>query len=290
MYNLNRFVDAQDGPMGYETAIEEIRKGRKQSHWIWYIFPQIKGLGQSYDSRYYGIDSLYEARQYMEYEQLGSRLREITCEVLKHQIDGIEYIMGGSDIDVIKFRSSMTLFDVVCPGERFKEALDTFFNGERDEKTLAIIQSEREYLYSDSAFLRHHIPYMDKGFFETGSYESHEIPDGKRLPTLVDLFLKGEQIKDMLHHYLYHRDFSAYRVSGVESTLEYYCRSLLIDLYKLGDEKQRHMMVQNFKGWEDRISDVETAAETLDWILGTTTDSAPTLLEEYAKMSVIKEQ
>lgn len=276
--------------MGYATALKEMRNGRKKSHWMWYIFPQIKGLGQSYDSKYYAIDSLYEARQYMEYGQLGVRLREITREVLKHQIDGIEYIMGGSDIDVIKFRSSMTLFDVVCPGECFNKALDTFFDGERDEKTLAIIQSERDYLYSDSAFLRYHIQYMDKGFFETGSYESHEIPNGKSLPTLVDLFLKGERIKDMLHHYLYHRDFSAYRVSGVESTLETNCRSLLIDLYKLGDEKQRHMMVQYFKGWEDRISDVETAAETLDWILGAIENSAPTLLGEYAKLSVIREQ
>ena len=142
MNNLKRFEDAQNGPWGYDTALQEMRQGRKQSHWIWYIFPQIKGLGRSYDAQLYSIDSLYEARQYLQHEVLGKRLREITHEVLKHDGNGIEYIMGGSGIDVLKFRSSMTLFDVVSPDDCFNQALETFFDGKRDAKTLAIIQDE----------------------------------------------------------------------------------------------------------------------------------------------------
>ena len=290
MDELRRFEEAQEGSMGYETALEEMKNGRKRSHWMWYIFPQIKGLGQSYDSKYYGISSLYEARQYMEHDLLGRRLREITHEVLNHYENGIYYVMD-SDIDVLKFRSCMTLFDIVSPYECFKEALDTFFDGEKDEKTLALIQTERDYLYADSAFRRHRVgPYDDKGFFESGSYESREIPNGKVLPTLVDLFLKGERVKDMLHHYLYHKDFSSYRVSGVESTLRHYCLQILIGIHDLADEQQKRVLIKLFKGWQDRITDVESSAETFDWILTLMKKNVSPLLEEYAKDSLIIDQ
>ena len=287
MNNLKRFEDAQDGTWGYDTALQEIRDGRKQSHWIWYIFPQIKGLGHSYDSTLYGIDSLYEARQYLEHDILGKRLREITNEALNHYYDGIEYIMGGSDIDVLKFRSCMTLFDVVSPQECFHDALETFFDGKRDDKTLAIIQKERDYLYSDSAFLRYHIGYQDKGFFEGGSYESEEIPYEKKLPTIVDLYLKGERMKDMLHHYLYHRDFSSYRLSGVESTLGHYCHDFIFKVFRLAGEEEQKAMIPLLRGWDDKITDEESAAETIDWILGILKDNAAPVLEEYAKDSLI---
>lgn len=287
MNNLRRFEDAQDGTWGYDTALQEMQNGRKQSHWIWYIFPQIKGLGHSYDAKYYGIDSLYEARQYLEHEILGKRLREITNEVLKHYYDGIEYIMGGSDIDVLKFRSSMTLFDIVSPDECFNEALEVFFEGERDDKTLALIQKERDYLYADSAFQRHNVGYQEKGFFESGSSESNEIPREKRFPTIVDLYLKGERITDMLHHYLYHRDFSPYRLSGVESTLSHYCHELLFEVFTLASKEQQEAMVPMFKGWNDKIIDAESAAETLDRMLGVLKDNAATVMEGYAKESLI---
>lgn len=287
MNNLKRFEDAQDGSWGYETAFQEMQNGRKQSHWIWYIFPQIKGLGHSYDAKYYGIDSLYEACQYLEHDLLGKRLREITNEVLKHYYDGIEYIMGGSDIDVLKFRSCMTLFDVVRPQECFHDALQTFFDGERDDKTLAIIQKERDYLYSDSAFLRYHVGYQDKGFYEGGSYESNEIPREKRFPTIVDLYLKGERMKDMLHHYLYHRDFDSSRLGSVELTLRHYCYELLHNVFMLAGEEEQKAMVPQLKGWEDKIIDEESAAETLDWMLGVLKEHAAVVLEDYAKDSLI---
>ena len=287
MYNLKRFEDAQEGNPGYEIALQEMCNGRKESRWMCFVFPQVKGLGDDYESKYYGIDSLYEACQYLEYGKLGSRLREITREVLRHYENGIYHIMGNDD-DTEIFRSCMTLFDVVCPGECFKEALDTFFDGERDGRTLSIIRTEREYLHTGSAFQRYNIGfYQDKGFFESGSEESNEIPRKQVFPTIVDLFLKGESIKNMLHHYLYHRDFSPYRLDGVESTLEHYCHVLLFDVYSRANRQQQVTIGKQLMGWDARINDVESAAETLDWMLGIMQDNAESLLVDYAKESLI---
>ena len=287
MNGLRRFENAQEGTCGYETALGEIRNGRKESHWMWYIFPQIKGLGRSYDSRYYGIDSLYEACQYLEHAVLGKRLREITKEVIGHYQNGIYHLMG-SDIDVLKFRSCMTLFDVVRSGECFEEALNTFFDGERDAKTLAIVQEERDYLFAGSAFRRYGLPYQDKGFFESSSEESNEIPCEGKLPTLVDLFLKGERMTGMLHHYLYHRDFSPYRLSGVESALHHYCHDLIWEVLLHADNHAIDELTPQLKNWEDRIDDSESAAETFDWMMGLMKDKINPRLEDFAKGSLIK--
>ena len=254
---------------------------------MWYIFPQIKGLGRSYDSRYYGIDSLYEACQYLEHAVLGKRLREITKEVIGHYQNGIYHLMG-SDIDVLKFRSCMTLFDVVRSGECFEEALNTFFDGERDAKTLAIVQEERDYLFAGSAFRRYGLPYQDKGFFESSSEESNEIPCEGKLPTLVDLFLKGERMTGMLHHYLYHRDFSPYRLSGVESALHHYCHGLIWEVLLHADNHAIDELTPQLKNWEDRIDDSESAAETFDWMMGLMKDKINPRLEDFAKGSLIK--
>lgn len=255
-------------------------------HWIWYIFPQIKGLGRSYDAQLYGIDSLYEARQYLQHDVLGKRLREITHEVLKHDGNGIEYIMGDSGIDVLKFRSSLTLFDVVSPDDCFNQALETFFDGKRDAKTLALIQNEREHLYADSAFKRHSVSYQERGFFEIGTYESTELPNEKSFPTIVDLYLKGERVKDMVHHYLYNRDFTSSRLSGVESMLTNYCMELLVNVFSHADQQQQDAMLPILQGWRDKIVDEESAAETLDWMLGVLKDHAAHVLADFAKESL----
>lgn len=137
--NLNRFIVAQAKQWGgYELALREMNEGHKRSHWIWYIFPQIHGMGHSEPSKYYAISSLEEARAYLENETLGPRLREITRAVLSHRKDSIETIMG-SQIDAIKLRSSMTLFDLVSPDDVFSEVLEVFFDGERDSRTLRIV-------------------------------------------------------------------------------------------------------------------------------------------------------
>lgn len=129
---LQRFIEAQND--SYDQALKEIRNGRKLTHWIWYIFPQIKGLGFSYNSEYYGITSLQEARDYLENELLRKRLFEITESLLMHKGKDIESIMG--DIDALKLKSSMTLFDAVQPGSIFGEVLDGFYGGERCRRTL----------------------------------------------------------------------------------------------------------------------------------------------------------
>lgn len=133
---LQRFIEAQND--SYDQALKEIRNGRKLTHWIWYIFPQIKGLGFSYNSEYYGITSLQEARDYLENELLRKRFFEITESLLMHKGKDIESIMG--DIDSLKLKSSMTLFDAVQPGSVFGEVLDEFYGGERCRRTLEKIR------------------------------------------------------------------------------------------------------------------------------------------------------
>ena len=137
MEGLERFLDGQR--FGYDTALAEMVKGRKMNHWIWYIFPQIKGLGHSPNAQFYGIRDLDEAREYLAHPVLGQRLREITNAVLSHKGEDIYEIMGSS-IDALKFRSSMTLFDLVSPDDIFADALDVFYAGQRDPRTIELVQ------------------------------------------------------------------------------------------------------------------------------------------------------
>ena len=130
---LQRFLDAQQHTYNY--ALEEIRNGKKEGHWIWFIFPQIHGLGRSGMSRLYAISCAEEAIAYLDDPILGMRLREISHELLRHAGTRIEDIMGGG-LDAMKLWSSMTLFDAVCPCDIFGEVLRIFFNGDRDHGTL----------------------------------------------------------------------------------------------------------------------------------------------------------
>lgn len=124
-YNLERFVQAQ--ATSYATALSEMKSGAKRSHWIWYIFPQVKGLGRSYNSEFYGLDGVEEAKAYLAHPVLGNRLREITNVVLSHYGKyTIRQIMG-SGIDAKKFKSSMKIFDEASPNDIFKEALVKFY-------------------------------------------------------------------------------------------------------------------------------------------------------------------
>lgn len=124
-YDLERFVTAQ--AMAYDTAYEEMSEGHKRGHWIWYIFPQQKGLGHSYNSEYYGLDGEGEARAYLSHPILGKRLRDI-CEVLlRHEGKrDIDLIMG-SGIDVLKLQTSMNLFNRISPNDIFERVLEAFF-------------------------------------------------------------------------------------------------------------------------------------------------------------------
>ena len=137
MDELNRFVRAQEH--SYAQALSEIKSGRKYSHWIWYVFPQLKGLGRSWNSDYYGLDSLAEAASYLAHPTLGLRLREITLALLEHSGKKPKDILG--DIDATKVCSSMTLFDKVCPGDIFARVLDEFYDGRRCNCTLRMISA-----------------------------------------------------------------------------------------------------------------------------------------------------
>lgn len=134
-FNLQRFVDAQGDAAIYARALAELRAGRKQSHWIWFVFPQITGLGSSPMSQAYAIHSLEEARAYFDHPLLGPRLRESTEALLEAEPAATaESILGG--IDAIKVRSSMTLFARAAPEEQlFKDALARFYAGEPDPET-----------------------------------------------------------------------------------------------------------------------------------------------------------
>ncbi len=125
-YDLARFVDAQDSGRTYEQALAELRAGRKTSHWMWFVFPQIAGLGHSGMAQRYAIGSLDEARAYLGHPVLGPRLVECAGAVAQHGDRSAEQIFGG--IDAIKLRSSMTLFARADPDERvFAQVLELFF-------------------------------------------------------------------------------------------------------------------------------------------------------------------
>ena len=135
-HNLQRFLSAQE--YDYSIALREIQNGRKQSHWIWYIFPQIKGLGRSYQSQFYGIANRQEAEAYLAEPTLNARLREITLALLEHKDKTAQQILG--DIDAKKVLSSMTLFDAITPNDIYADALNTFFAGKRCNQTLEYLQ------------------------------------------------------------------------------------------------------------------------------------------------------
>lgn len=133
-FDLDRFVAAQDSGRTYEHALGELQLGNKTGHWIWFIFPQIAGLGQSAASRTYAIASLAEARAYLDHPVLGPRLLECALALTTHPDRSAEDILGG--IDAKKLRSSMTLFLRAAPGETvFKTVLAQYFDGEPDPAT-----------------------------------------------------------------------------------------------------------------------------------------------------------
>jgi uncharacterized protein (DUF1810 family) len=132
-FELARFVAAQ--AKAYADVVEELRAGRKRSHWMWFVFPQMKGLGSSHNAEFFGIGSRPEAVAYLQHPVLGSRLRE--CTELVNAVEGrtAEEIFGA--IDAVKFRSSMTLFAQAAPDEKiFREALNKYYGGEADPLTL----------------------------------------------------------------------------------------------------------------------------------------------------------
>ncbi len=136
-FNLQRFVDAQ--ATAYRQVCEELRAGRKRSHWIWFIFPQMRGLGHSEMAQHYGVSSREEAEAYLAHPVLGARLRECTRLVVEVEGRSVDQIFG--DPDNLKFRSSMSLFASAAPDEPlFRQALQKYFGGQLDPNTVALLK------------------------------------------------------------------------------------------------------------------------------------------------------
>ncbi|MGI8432295.1 MAG: DUF1810 domain-containing protein [Chthoniobacterales bacterium] len=135
-YHLERFLQAQEGI--FDVALRELTRGRKESHWMWFIFPQMEGLGRSSIARLYAIKSHAEAEAYLRHPILGARLQQSAQALLKVKGKSATQVMGSPDD--LKLRSSMTLFALVA-GEKivFQQVLDKYYGGEKDVKTLALM-------------------------------------------------------------------------------------------------------------------------------------------------------
>lgn len=139
MDNLQRFIDAQE--KNYNVALTEIKAGHKESHWIWYIFPQIAGLGSSYMSELYAIKDISEAKAYMNNQILSAHLVEISSALLKLKSDDPVDVMGYPDD--LKLKSSMTLFYLASKNQVFTKVLDKFYDGKMCELTINILKSQK---------------------------------------------------------------------------------------------------------------------------------------------------
>lgn len=136
--DLARFIEAQR-PV-FETALGEIRRGRKRSHWMWYVFPQIRGLGRSEVARYFSIRSRAEADAYLNHLLLGQRLR--ACVAALQDLSSSNAVEVFGEVDAMKLRSSLTLFEAVSGDSLFTAALDRWFAGSRDDATLELLAAD----------------------------------------------------------------------------------------------------------------------------------------------------
>jgi uncharacterized protein (DUF1810 family) len=138
MADLERFVLAQDAV--WDDVEAELAAGAKRSHWMWFVFPQLEGLGRSATARHYALAGIEEARAYLGHPRLASRLRRAAALMLRHKDRPAEAILGG--IDAAKLRSSMTLFARADPGEAvFREVIDAFYGGAEDPRTVALLEA-----------------------------------------------------------------------------------------------------------------------------------------------------
>ena len=222
LFDLERFVTAQDAHDVYHTALQEVKDGLKQSHWMWFVFPQIQGLGHSSMAQKYGINSLLEAKAYLEHDTLGKRLREMMKALPLH--GDAEDIFG--KIDAMKLRSCLTLFDLVAPDDVFADFLDNYFNKERCQKTLETVSSELAYYEHEDAFKRNGITAAPSAFWE-GVEGSKSLTDNHCVGTLLDLFGRGETLRMLVSGYLWHKsDFSVRSVSNIKFRILSYMSSV----------------------------------------------------------------
>ena len=138
MGDLHRYIEEQERFGQFNLALQEIQNGNKLSHWMWFVFPQVKGLGRSYNAQKFAVRSKEEAMAYYSHPILGERLKLVTQAILAHNDKEIISILN-AQIDVLKLKSCMTLFESVTHDAMFTEVLDVFYNGKKCEKTLRLL-------------------------------------------------------------------------------------------------------------------------------------------------------
>ena len=290
MFNIERFRKAQDREGMYETALQEIKDGRKRSHWIWYVFPQIEGLGHSEMSRCYSIGSLLEAKVYLEDPVLCGRMYEAIRaleEVHDRHGYSMEEIFG--ELDAMKVLSCMTLFNYVSPDSAFKRVIHYCYDDRQCKLTRAREDTEYEWIRA-SAFERHELMIDEKALLESGSYESGQYSFEQRFGTLLDMFQKGERMNQMVQHYLWSRDCSSYRTSGVESTITHMAVMFLYELLaETKDEEQRQPLAMYIRRMND-ADDVLQAAIGFDNVFYEVTKNPAWqwIVDKYVSESLLK--
>lgn len=290
LFNLERFEEAQDANNSYETALQEIKDEQKRSHWMWYVFPQIKGLGHSRMSQKYSIKSLLEAKAYWENYTLRERLTTI-INALPYYADA-ERIFG--EIDALKFKSCLTLFDLVSQHYIFDSVLDRYFEGERCERTLMIVADEwANYKEDESAFEKNGVWKAPKGFFESSASEGVEISDKQRIGTFIDLFGRGENMRRLVSRYLWDKDFMPYRVSSIDFTIGMVMRDLFEEItYQTKDRNLIKKMQSTYRTYVHPYADsnVLLIADAIDdfWQKYRNEESVKAVAEMYMKHSFCK--
>jgi uncharacterized protein (DUF1810 family) len=137
-FSLSRFVNAQDADSSYDDAVRELKRGRKTSHWMWFVFPQLAGLGRTAMAQMYALSGLKEAKAYLAHPVLGPRLRDVAG--ILAALDETDPVTVLGPIDAMKLRSSMTLFSLADPDDSvFRRVLDRYFSGELDEMTIRLL-------------------------------------------------------------------------------------------------------------------------------------------------------
>jgi len=247
-FRLQRFIEAQDNANSYETALQEVIDGSKNTHWIWYVFPQMRGLGHSSMAEEYGISSLLEAKAYFEDTVLHRRLIEITEALYRHNghLSPTD-IFGG--LDAMKVRSCMTLFDIISPHSIFNDVLRDCYDGERCGSTIRMTRQELE-KYSDHYPMNvFHI--NGKSLLEIGSYEAGKTGEDVAIATLFDIRSRGYSIIDMVRGYLYETDLTDYRTGGIESTLAIYLKQIALEAYGATDNSEVRRVIKGMVGGRD---------------------------------------
>lgn len=290
MFNVERFIKAQDSWNSYVTALKEINEGCKRSHWIWYVFPQIEGLGRSEMSRRYSIGSLLEAKAYLDNPYLKGRLYEAAKAALgAHDRYGYSMDEIFGELDARKVLSCMTLFNYVEPDSIYQNVIHYCFEDLQCQFTRKKIDPQYEWIRT-SAFTRNELYIDEKAMFESGSYESEQYSFEQRLATLVDLYMKGERMDQMVQHYLWSRDCLSYRTSGVESTVTNFIAMFIHYLFEKTDDAAGHQALAMYQRRLDNVDEVLQAACEFDIIFYelTKNENWMPLIDRYVEQSLLR--